>query len=326
MSFDRRTVLLAGLGLSGASLFGGTLTARKAFAAGATLPADLVDAAKKEGKLNVITLPRDWADYGELMDTFSSRYGIAIDDANPDGTSAEELQAIRSLKTQSRAPDSVDVGPSFAVTGAAEKLFQAYKVATWNEIPDDLKDSSGLWFGDYFGVTSFAVNKAVVKNVPRTWADLLKPEYKGMVAIGGSPLKAGEAFGSVYAAALANGGSFDNIAPGIDFFGKLNSAGNFNPVKCDTGTVVTGQTPIVTSPSATGPPAKPTSTCCFPKARHPTATSTARRSAPTPRTRTPPSCGWNTSIATRVSSASSRATRIRSGSTQCWPPARFRPS
>jgi putative spermidine/putrescine transport system substrate-binding protein len=244
MSFDRRTVLLAGLGLSGASLFGGTLTARKAFAAGATLPADLVDAAKKEGKLNVITLPRDWADYGELMDTFSSRYGIAIDDANPDGTSAEELQAIRSLKTQSRAPDSVDVGPSFAVTGANEKLFQAYKVATWNEIPDDLKDSSGLWYGDYFGVTSFAVNKAVVKNVPRTWADLLKPEYKGMVAIGGSPLKAGEAFGSVYAAALANGGSFDNIAPGIDFFGKLNSAGNFNPVKCDTGTVVTGQTPI----------------------------------------------------------------------------------
>nr|WP_246731703.1 extracellular solute-binding protein [Methylocapsa sp. S129] len=220
------------------------MTARRAFAADATLPAALVDAAKKEGKLNVITLPRDWADYGELMDTFSSRYGIAIDDANPDGTSAEELQAIRSLKTQSRAPDSVDVGPSFAVTGAAEKLFQNYKVATWNEIPDDLKDPSGLWYGDYFGVTSFAVNKAVVKNVPRTWADLLKPEYKGMVAIGGSPLKAGEAFGSVYAAALANGGSFDNIAPGIDFFGKLNGAGNFNPVKCDTGTVVTGQTPI----------------------------------------------------------------------------------
>jgi putative spermidine/putrescine transport system substrate-binding protein len=99
-------------------------------------------------------------------------------------------------------------------------------------------------YGDYFGVTSFAVNTGVVKNVPMTWADLLKPEYKGMVAIGGSPLKAGEAFGSVYAAALASGGSFDNIAPGIEFFGKLNEMGNFNPVKADTGTVVTGQTPI----------------------------------------------------------------------------------
>jgi putative spermidine/putrescine transport system substrate-binding protein len=101
-----------------------------------------------------------------------------------------------------------------------------------------------MWYGDYFGVTSFAVNTSVVKNVPMTWADLLKPEYKGMVAIGGSPLKAGEAFGSVFAAALANGGSFDNIAPGIEFFGKLNAVGNFNPVKCDTGTVITGQTPI----------------------------------------------------------------------------------
>jgi putative spermidine/putrescine transport system substrate-binding protein len=246
MSFDRRSVLRAGLGLSGASLFGGALTARRAFAAEtmAMLPDALIAAAKKEGALNVITLPRDWADYGELMDTFASRYGIKIDDANPDGTSAEELQAIRSLKTQSRAPDAVDVGPSFAVTGATEKLFQPYKVATWAEIPDELKDPTGLWYGDYFGVTSFAVNKAVVKNTPKTWADLLKPEYKGMVAIGGSPLKAGEAFGSVFAAALANGGSFDNIAPGIEFFGKLNALGNFNPVKCDTGTVITGQTPI----------------------------------------------------------------------------------
>lgn len=243
MSYDRRTVL-RGLGWSAAGVFSGVLTAPRVFAADTALPGGLVDAAKKEGKLNVITLPRDWADYGELMDTFGARYGIAIDDANPDGTSAEELQAIRSLKSQGRAPDTVDVGPSFAITGATEKLFQPYKVATWNEIPNELKDPSGLWYGDYFGVTSFAVNKAVVKNVPRTWADLLKPEYKGMVAIGGSPLKAGEAFGSVYAAALANGGSFDNIAPGIEFFGKLNAVGNFNPVKCDTGTVVTGQTPI----------------------------------------------------------------------------------
>jgi putative spermidine/putrescine transport system substrate-binding protein len=245
MSLDRRSILKTSLAVAGGSLFGsGLLHAGRASAADAMLPASLIDAAKKDGHLNVITLPRDWADYGELMDTFASRYGIKIDDANPDGTSAEELQAIRSLKSQSRAPDAVDVGPAFAVTGATEKLFQPYKVATWAEIPDELKEPSGLWYGDYFGVTSFAVNKGVAKTSPQTWADLLKPEFKGMVAIGGSPLKAGEAFGSVFAAALANGGSFDNIAPGIEFFGKLNEVGNFNPVKCDTGTTITGQTPI----------------------------------------------------------------------------------
>src|SRR5579875_3033067 len=158
MHIDRRSLLLAGLGAASAGVWG-----RAARAAEASLPADLVAAAKAEGKLNVITLPRDWADYGELMDTFAARYGIKIDDANPDGTSAEELQAIRSLKGQSRGPDAVDVGPSFASTGAKEKLFQPYKVATWGEIPDALKEPSGLWYGDYFGVTSFAVNKSVVK-------------------------------------------------------------------------------------------------------------------------------------------------------------------
>jgi putative spermidine/putrescine transport system substrate-binding protein len=240
MQFDRRTLFRAGVGLAGAGLLG-----RQALASEmADLPPALIAAAKKEGHLNVITLPRDWANYGGLMDTFGSRYGIKIDDANPDGTSAEELQAIRSLRHQKRAPDAVDVGPAFAQTGAKEKLFQPYKVATWNEIPDDVKDPGGLWYGDYFGVTTFAVNRNVVKNVPQTWADLLKPEYKGMVAIGGSPLKAGEAFGSVFAASLANGGSFDDIGPGIEFFGKLNAVGNFNPVKCDTGTTVSGQTPI----------------------------------------------------------------------------------
>ena len=240
MSFDRRSVLRAGLGLAGAGLLGRYAAA----AAEAQLPADLIAAAKAEGALNVITLPRDWANYGELMDTFAARYGIKIDDANPDGTSAEELQAIRSLKHQSRAPDTVDVGPSAALDAIKEKLFQPYKVATWSEIPDELKEPSGLWYGDYFGVTSFATNTGVAKNPPKTWADLMKPEYKGMVAIGGNPSKAGEAFGSVFAASLANGGSFDDITPGIEFFGKLNEAGNFNPVKCDTGTVVSGQTPI----------------------------------------------------------------------------------
>ena len=240
MPLNRRTILQTGIGLAGLGL-----TRRRTFAANvAALPAPLIEAAKKEGALNVITLPRDWANYGVLMDNFAARYGIKIDDANPDGTSAEELQAIRSLK-QSRAPGHRRCGTVLRRSPAAEeKLFQPYKVATWDSIPAELKDADGMWYGDYFGVTSFAVNTGVVKTVPMTWADLLKPEYKGMVAIGGSPLKAGEAFGSVFAASLANGGSFDDIKPGIEFFGKLNAAGNFNPVKADTGTVVTGQTPI----------------------------------------------------------------------------------
>ncbi len=240
MSFNRRTVLQASAGFAASTLLG-----RAAFAADA-MPAGLVEAAKKEGKLNVITLPRDWANYGYLMDTFAKTHGIAIDDANPDGSSAQELQAIRSLKGQARAPDTVDVGPSFADIGAKEKLWQPYKVATWDSIPTDVKDADGLWYGDYFGVVSFATNTGVVKNVPKTWADLLKPEYKGMIALNGNPLGAGAAFGAVFAASLGNGGSYDDIEPGIEFFGKLAQAGNYSPVAA-TGpaTLVAGQTPIV---------------------------------------------------------------------------------
>jgi putative spermidine/putrescine transport system substrate-binding protein len=240
MAIDRRSLLLAGAGIAASGTFG-----RHALAADA-MPAGLADAAKKEGKLNVITLPRDWANYGTLMDNFASRYGIKITDDNPDGSSAEELQAIRSLKHQSRGPDVVDVGPAFAQVGTQQKLWQPYKVATWNDIPDDVKDPNGLWYGDYFGVVSFAVNTGVVKTIPRTWADLKKPDYKGMIALNGSPLGAGAAFAAVFAAALGNGGSYDNIQPGIDFFGELAKNGNYSPVAA-TGpaTLVGGQTPIV---------------------------------------------------------------------------------
>jgi putative spermidine/putrescine transport system substrate-binding protein len=209
------------------------------------VPADLVAAAKKEGQINVITLPRDWANWGVTMDRFQQLYGVKLEDANPDGSSAEELQAIRSLKSQARAPDVVDVGPSFALQGVKEKLFAPYKVQTWNDIPDDVKDAGGLWYGDYFGVESFAVNTDVAKSVPRTWADLKKPEYKGMIALNGNPLGAGAAFGAVFAAALGNGGSYDNIEPGIDFFGELAKLGNLNPAVATPASLIAGQTPIV---------------------------------------------------------------------------------
>ncbi len=244
MAFDRRRLLQAGLGVAGAGLTGlGGL--RQALAAEAGMPPALVAAAKKEGQINVIALPRDWANWGATMDAYQKLFGMKLDSANPDGSSAEELQAIRSLKSQARAPDVVDVGPAFALTGAAQKLFQPYKVPSWADIPAAVKDPSGLWYGDYFGVEAFAVNTGVAKTVPQSWADLKKPEYKGMIALNGNPLGAAAAFGAVFAAALANGGSYDNIAPGVEFFGELAKLGNLNPAAASPASLIAGQTPIV---------------------------------------------------------------------------------
>lgn len=231
------------------------ITRRAALAAGASalaLPAIAsaqtaaqIASGKKDGRLNVIALPPDWANYGEIISTFEKKYGIHVTSAAPDDSSAQELQAIRSLKGQSRGPDTIDVGPSFAIDAAKEGILQPYKVATWASIPDNMKEPDGLWYGDYFGIISLGVNRSVVKNAPKTWADLMKPEYKGMVALNGSPAGAAAAFAAVYAAALGNGGSLDDIEPGIEWFGKLAKAGNFNPASAKPASLESGTTPIV---------------------------------------------------------------------------------
>jgi putative spermidine/putrescine transport system substrate-binding protein len=108
-----------------------------------------------------------------------------------------------------------------------------------------MKDTRGFWVADYWGVISFGTNRNVVSNVPKTWADLLKPEYKNKVALNGSPLSSGSAVAGVYSAALANGGSLNDIGPGIDFFARLKQSGNFIPVQATPQTIASGQTPIV---------------------------------------------------------------------------------
>src|SRR6185436_5559168 len=112
---------------------------------------ELVKQAKKEGKLNTIALPPDWANYGEIMSTFQKKYGISITNDNPNGSSAEENQAVTSLKGDSRAPDVLDVGPSFAIAGTAAGLYARYFVKTFNTIPRAMKDTRGYWAGDYWG-------------------------------------------------------------------------------------------------------------------------------------------------------------------------------
>jgi len=205
---------------------------------------ELLAQAKKEGRLNTIALPPDWANYGEIMSTFSKKYGIPITNNNPDGSSAEENQAVQSLQGDPRAPDVVDDGPAFAISGTAQGLFAKYFVSEFNTIPRSMKDTRGYWTGDYWGAVSIGYNANLISTPPKTWQDLLKPEYKGKVALNGSPLTSGSAVAGVFAAALGNGGSLSNVQAGIDLFAKMKSSGNFIPVQSTPQTVASGQTPI----------------------------------------------------------------------------------
>jgi putative spermidine/putrescine transport system substrate-binding protein len=207
---------------------------------------DLVTAAQKEGQLTVIALPHDWVNYGEAITTFSKKYGIKINELNPDGGSGDEIEAIKANKDNKgpQAPDVIDVGLSFGPSAKDAGLLSPYKVKTWSTIPDSVKDADGAWYGDYYGALAFEVNLDVVKTPPQDWADLLQPAFKGQVALAGDPRTANQAIMTIGAAALANGGSFDNPKPGLEFFDKLNKAGNFVPLIAVPGTVASGETPV----------------------------------------------------------------------------------
>jgi putative spermidine/putrescine transport system substrate-binding protein len=205
---------------------------------------ELIAQAKKENHLNTIALPPDWANYGEMLSTFTKKYGIGITNDNPNGSSAQENEAVRSLKGDSRAPDAVDDGPAFAISGTAEGLFAKYFNTHFGTVPRAMKDTRGYWVGDYWGAISIGYNSNIIKTPPKTWKDLLNPQYKGKVALNGSPLTSGSAVAGVFSAALASGGSLTNVAPGVDFFAKLKNSGNFIPVQSTPQTVASGQTPI----------------------------------------------------------------------------------
>ena len=212
--------------------------------------AEIEKAAKAEGMLSTIALPHDWCGYGGVIEGFQKKYpDIKVNELNPDAGSADELEAIRANKDNKgpQAPDVIDVGFSFGTAAQKEGLLMPYKVSTWDTIPDNVKDKDGHWYGDYYGVLSFAVNKDLVKTLPEDWADLLKPEYANSVALAGDPRASNQAILGVYAAGLSTGATGAEAVgqAGLDYFAKLNKAGNFVPTIGKSGTLAQGATPIL---------------------------------------------------------------------------------
>ncbi|MCJ1685761.1 ABC transporter substrate-binding protein [Rathayibacter sp. VKM Ac-2927] len=202
----------------------------------------LVEAAKAEGELNVIALPDNWANYGELISGFEDEYGITVNSADPDVSSAEEISTAQNLAGQDTAPDVFDLGAAVAL--ANTDLFAPYKVETWDDIPEGNREETGLWVNDYTGLMSIGYDADAVP-APESLDDLLGADYRGSVAINGDPTQAGAAAAAVQLAALQSGGSADDVQSGIDFFEKLNDAGNFLPLDPTDATIASGETPVV---------------------------------------------------------------------------------
>ena len=220
---------------------------------GAAIPLEqLIPAAQAEGQLNTIAIPRDWANYGEAIDRFTELYGLKYNGLNPDAGSADELEAIRATKETGgdQAPDTVDVGIGYGPGAKEEGLAAKYFLSTWDTIP--VKDPDGYWFGEYYGILTFEVIKGAVPT-PTDWEDLLKPEYKGQVAMAGDVLKSNQSVQTVLASGISRVGGIDETVEsamaaaeaGLQFWKEMNEAGNFIPVIADQGRIAAGETPLV---------------------------------------------------------------------------------
>jgi putative spermidine/putrescine transport system substrate-binding protein len=206
----------------------------------------LAEAAEQEGSLTTIALSHDWCNYGEALSTFAARYAIKINELNPDAGFADQIAAIKATRDGGGpgAPDVIDVGQDFATQAKKDKLLAPYKVATWDSIPVSAKDPDGAWYGGYYGVLAFETNRSAGARPPADWKDLLNPSYAHQVALAGDPRLSGQAIETVYAAALANGGSLDKAQPGLDFFAKLQKAGNLLPTIATPETIDSYVTPV----------------------------------------------------------------------------------
>jgi putative spermidine/putrescine transport system substrate-binding protein len=180
---------------------------------------------------------------------FKKKYPeISVNELAPDAGSADELEAVRTNKGNSgpQAPDVLDIGFAFGPQAKDEGLLMPYKVSVWDEIPAEVKDADGYWYGDYFAVLAFAINKDLVKDNPADWADLMKPEYAKAGSLSGDPRTGNEPLLAVMSAGMAMGGKpgKETAEKAMSYFAELNKAGNFVPVGAKTGTIAQGQTPI----------------------------------------------------------------------------------
>ena len=209
----------------------------------------LVAAARNEGQLTVMALPRDWCGYGAIIDGFKAKYGLTVNELYPNAGSDNQLDAIRANQGSAgpEAPDVIDIGLSYGPLAKKDGLLQPYKVSTWSTIPDSAKDADGYWYGDYYGVLAFEINADIVKKAPTDWPDLLAPEYKNSIALAGNPQVSNQAILGVFAAGLsAANGSVDQAADqGLTFLSELNKAGNFVPVVGQADSLARGETPIL---------------------------------------------------------------------------------
>lgn len=205
--------------------------------------AKLYEAAKKEGMAVSFDTGPEWANWKSLFRDFKRRYPD-IELTYNDIGSAATVVALDKTRRRPQA-DTAYYFAASAVDAAAKDVVAPFQPVNFDKLPAVFKEASGKWFTIHTLNVAFLVNKKLVKNVPTSWNDLLRPEYKSSVVYL-DPRSTGVGQVIVFAAAYATGGGVDDVKPGADYFGKLHAAGNVLRVEGTTpyAKFVKGEIPI----------------------------------------------------------------------------------
>jgi len=187
--------------------------------------------------------PPMWADWASQLKAIEQNLNITLPHDNKN--SGQTLSQLIAEKSNPVA-DVAYYGVSFGIKAKEADVVESYKPSHWDDIPKGLKDPEGHWFTIHSGTIGFFVNKDALGGapVPRSWSDLLKPEYKGMVGYL-DPTSAFVGYASGVAANLALGGSLDNFDPAIAFFKELKKNKPIVPKQTSYARVISGEIPIL---------------------------------------------------------------------------------
>ena len=238
------------------------------------------------------------------------KYGLAVNELNPDAGSGDEIEAIKANQDNPgpQAPDVIDVGFSFGPRPRprASRAVQGRDVGHDPRRPPRTPTAPGR--ATTTASCRSRSTRPSSRTPPKDWADLLKPEYKGQVALAGDPRTSNQAIQAVYAAALANGGSLDDAQPGLDFFKQLERRRQLRSGRSPTRARSSrARRPIAHPLDLQRPGAarrdrrQPRRSRSSSRPAAASAASTSRPSASTRRTRTRRSSGWSSSTPTRAS-------------------------
>ena len=243
--FTRRG-LLAGTSAFGAALLGGLplIASGRAFAASAAdwASAPDVEKAKAEGQQFVsYGMPDSWANYGEVLQKLAAHYGFKLEHSDTDMNSLEEVTKFEAEKNNPVAI-CADIGILFGKVAEQKGVTPAYIPPNAAKLPVGLKGEKGGWVATFTGVPAMVVNTNVIKNVPTSWADLAKPEYKGKVEVIDAAGGAGTAIATYIAWAYSFGGTESNLAPATEFAKSMIP--QFATAAANAQTLEKGEVPI----------------------------------------------------------------------------------